>query len=497
MAVQLVNPCFWIFINPKNDRKCSFNGYRRINMANNKKEVLVLALTLAICGGLAGVGILFFTKNTSLTTISNPVAILNEPNFMANRSSEGEKILIKAEANPEKEKAIAAIANKDYGAAISQWQASLTKQRSDPEALIYLNNAKIGDQKAVKIAVSVPIGGNVNVAKEILRGVAQAQTEINDQGGINGAPLKIAIVNDDNKIDIGTKVAQSLVQDQSILAVIGHNSSEVSIAAAPIYQTGGLVMMSSTSIAKELSGIGSYVFRTVPSVRFQADALSQYAVKRQNKKNIGICLNSTAKASQSLKEDFTAAVFADGAKISRIDCDLSSPTFNADKVINEMLNDRVEALLLSPGVEKIEKGIEVAIIARNRLLLLGDSTLYTFKTLQLGQSAIADMVLTVPWHPDFLADNPFASNAVKLWGGDVNWRTATSYDATFAIAGALRKSNSRAGLQQTLSSNSFELEGAAGKIAFQPSGDRANPAILVKVSKGERSGVGYDFVPMR
>ena len=468
-------------------------------MANNKKEVLVLGLTLAIFGSLAVVGVLFFGKSKlPIALDSNPTDISSNTNFdLATRKSEGEKLLIAAETNTDKDQAIAAIAKKDYATAVSKWEASLSKQRSDPEALIYLNNAKIGDQKALTIAVSVPIGGNLNVAKEILRGVAQAQTDINSQGGINAVPLKIAIVNDENKIEVGKKVAQALVQDQSILAVIGHNSSEVSIAAAPTYQAGGLVMISSTSTAKELSGLGSYIFRTVPSVRFQADALSQYAVKKQNKKNIGICLNSTAKASQSIKEDFTAAVFADGAKISRVNCDLSSPNFNADQVIQEMLNDRVDALLLSPGVEKIEKGVEVAVIARNRLLLLADSTMYTFKTLQLGQGAIADMIITVPWHPEFLINNPFGGNAVKLWGGDVNWRSATSYDATLAIAGGLRKNNTRAGLQQTLSSNTFELEGAAGKIAFQPSGDRANPAILVKVSKGDRAGVGYDFVPLR
>ena len=52
-------------------------------------------------------------------------------------------------------------------------------------------------------------------------------------------------------------------------------------------------------------------------------------------------------------------------------------------------------------------------------------------------------------------------------------------------------------LQGWKRSNTFELEGAAGKITFQPSGDRANASILVTVSKGERSGVGYDFVPLR
>ena len=359
-------------------------------MASNKKEVLVLGLTLAICGGLATGG--FFLFGRGKATDNNPLSVSNTNFDLAARKSEGEKLLITAESNPDKDAAIAAFNKKDYPTTIAKLEASLSKQRSDPESLIYLNNAKIGDRPSLKVAVSVPIGGNLNVAKEILRGVAQAQNEVNSQGGINSVPLKIAILNDDNKIEIGTKVAQALVQDQSVLAVIGHNSSEVSIASIPTYQAGGLVMISSTSTAKELSGAGSYIFRTVPSVRFQADSLSQYAVKKLNKKNIGICFNSEAKASQSLKEEFTAAIFADGAKISRISCDLANPSFNADKVIEDMLSDRVDALLLSPGVEKIEKGIEIAIIARNRLLLLGDSTLYTFKTLQLGQGAIDEMV---------------------------------------------------------------------------------------------------------
>lgn len=465
-------------------------------MANNKKEILVLVVTLAIFGGIAGGGVLFFAKNkTPIAIDGNPTANTNFD--LATRKSEGEKLLIVAESNADKEAAIAAFSKKDYSTVIAKWEASLSKQTSDPEAFIYLNNAKIGDQKSIKIAVSVPIGGNLNVAKEILRGVAQEQAEANAQDGINGIPVRVLLFNDDNNSDIAIKVAQALVQDQEILAVVGHNSSEVSIAAAPIYQAGGLVMISSTSVAKELSGIGSYIFRTVPSVRFQADALSQYAVKKMNKKNIGICINSKAKASVSLKEEFTAAVFSDGAKISRVNCDLASPDFNGDKVVTEMLSDRVDALLLSPGVERIEKGMEIAVIARNRLLLLGDSTLNTYKTLQLGQGSVEGMVLTVPWDPNFVTGNAFASKALKLWGGDVNWRTATSYDATLAIISGLRKSNSRQGLQQTLSSPDFSIDGAAGPITFQPSGDRANASILIRVSKGLLSGVGYDFVPIR
>ena len=463
-------------------------------MSKNSKEIFVLLLTLLVCGGISGAIFLWFGKDKGSITPNGVLTSSNQSFDLAARSSEGEKLLITAETNPDKDAAISAIARKDYPTAIAKFKASLSKQPNDPEALIYLNNAEIGDAKSIKVAVSIPIGSNLNVAKEVLRGIAQSQTEENTQGEI---PIKVVIVNDDNNDDIGVKVAQSLVQDVSILAVIGHNSSEVSIAAAPIYQAGGLVMISSTSTAKELSGIGNYIFRTVPSIRFQADTLSQYSVKKLNKKNIGICANSKARASQSLKEEFTAAVFSDGAKISRVNCDVSSLDFNADRVITEMLSDRVDTLLLSPGIEKIEKGIEVAVIARNRLLLLGDSTLNTFKTLQLGQWAVEGMVLTVPWDPNFVTGDAFASNALKRWGGDVNWRTATSYDAMKAAINGLRKNRSRQGLQQVLSSPDFNLDGAAGKIIFQPSGDRANASILIKVNKGALSGVGYDFVPIR
>ncbi|HBY75884.1 MAG TPA: ABC transporter substrate-binding protein, partial [Cyanobacteria bacterium UBA11148] len=49
-----------------------------------------------------------------------------------------------------------------------------------------------------KIAVSVPMESNLNKAQEILRGVAQAQNEVNRNGGINGMLLKVAIANDEN-----------------------------------------------------------------------------------------------------------------------------------------------------------------------------------------------------------------------------------------------------------------------------------------------------------
>ncbi|NJN39417.1 MAG: hypothetical protein HC790_13095 [Acaryochloridaceae cyanobacterium CSU_3_4] len=95
------------------------------------------------------------------------------------RVSTGEVLLIAENITPQKQEAVAAIAKEEYDTAISALEASLQQQPNDPEALIYLNNAEIGKEKSYTIALSIPYSakdeGTKGAAKELLRGIAQAQ----------------------------------------------------------------------------------------------------------------------------------------------------------------------------------------------------------------------------------------------------------------------------------------------------------------------------------
>jgi len=122
---------------------------------------------------------------------------------------------------PEKELASAAFAKGNYEKAVSLLSASLTTLPNDPEALIYWHNARIGREQSYSIAVSVPIGSNVNVAQEMLRGVAQAQHQINQAGGIDGIPLKVQIIDDENDPAVAQQVATTLSKNPEILGVVG------------------------------------------------------------------------------------------------------------------------------------------------------------------------------------------------------------------------------------------------------------------------------------
>ena len=107
---------------------------------------------------------------------------------LKDQRSLGEEVLAESENNDAKLAGSKAFESCDFEEARTQFEAWRETNPSDPEALIYLNNARSAESEnpTLKIVVSVPIGSNLDVAQEILRGVAQAQKEVNEEGGING-----------------------------------------------------------------------------------------------------------------------------------------------------------------------------------------------------------------------------------------------------------------------------------------------------------------------
>ena len=413
------------------------------------------------------------------------------------RISMGNQILITGDSTPDKQVAAKAFAAGDYSRAAAKFSSSLQLYPNDPEALIYMNNAVAASKGSqLKIGVSVPIGGNLNVAKEILRGVAQAQNEINQNGGIKGTLVKIEIANDDNDPEISKQVANQFVEDSRILAVIGHNSSNASLAAGPIYQEAGLVMISPTSTARELATIGNYVFRTTPNTRVIAHTLARYIVESANKSSVTLCSDSQSDASKSFRQEFTIALFEYGGEVAPTLCDFSASSFNASQIPSQAISDGADALLLIPAVNKINQAIDVARANDHRLTLIANHSMYTYETVKEGQQDVNGMVLSVVWHPNINTNSSFLNNTRSLWGTVGSWRTATSYDAATAILTALKAEANREQLQQSLSSPGFSVKGATGELKFLSSGDLQGDSELVKIQPGNRSGTGYDFVSL-
>lgn len=467
---------------------------------SQKKETTVLVLALLLTLLLGGVGawvVKEFVLNRAAETPTGSQTTTIKPSSKADAQiTFGEKTLIPGQVTPAKQAGLDAIATGKWNVAVANLQQARKENRNDPETLIFLNNAEIADGKSYTLAASAPLGTDPKGGLEILRGVAQAQNEINHSGGINQVRLKVAIANDNNQEDQAKQIATTLVNNTEVLGVVGHWASQVTLATAPIYNSAKLVAISPISTSVKLSGLSPYIFRTVPSDYISARALANYMITTLKVKNAAVFFNSQSAYSQSLKSEFVTAVLLGGGRVIG-EFDLSDPSFSAASSINQALQQQGQVLMLAANTSTLDKALQVVQVNRKRLKLLGGDDIYAPTTLEVGGDAAQDMVVAVPWDIDTLPQTEFVRESKQLWGAEVNWRTALSYDATRAFIAAIQSSPTRSGIQQALSSPNFSMTGAAGAVQFLPSGDRNAPVQLVKIVPNVNTITGYDFVPVR
>ncbi len=509
---------------------------------------------IAVLTGILGTVILvlilgyrFFSQSnvTPPSTLSGSKKPLpTKPNLEENVNfSLGEKRLIAYNLNDDKDAGIKAFANKNFSQAIEYFKKSLAKKPNDPETLIYLNNAvaretskihrlpvpeslkstlkvcslKNSSQKVLKIAAPIPIDADSHIARDLLRGVAQAQNEINCQGGINSRLLQVVIVDDKDKLSLIKDLAQILVDTKEILAVAGHYSSSSTLEAGKIYD-GKIVAVSPTSNAFRKSKINpngldfsKWVFRTSPG---NTKGLVDYTVDVKGLKKVAVAYVPNRAWSESTYNEFKNYLALKGGEIVS-QCKLNS-NFIAEDCLEKSIKQKAEVMLLLPEINNntFDKALQLFYAnyrSAQKLFFLGGDTMYNTKVSRLGKFA-ENIVISMYWHRN--EDNPskFESDALALWKGHINGRTAMSYEATMVISEGLRRignNPNRSKLKKILSLPKFSAPGVAGKIEFESgenniiaAGDRkvtpenkAQIRVLVKNQcETQTSGLNCGFV---
>ena len=485
-----------------------------------------------ICAGLAIV--LLIPRISPLIPRILPGQTL--PTASADGVSSGEKLLVQTSALWSKQRGINEFADSNYPEALKLLKQSWREDRRDPETLIYINNALL---KAINadyytIAIVVPIRRkddgsilNANLAEELLRGIAQAQTEVNlslikpnessnkdfpGQGflepkALRKKGLKVIIADDGNIKSYAKQRANYLVTQPDILAVVGHYTSDMTVETVDIYNQNKLVAISPGSTTEELTRKPrKFFFRTAPTTSIEAEALVNQLLLVGEKK-AAVFYNPNSPFSASLWEEFKKQFEAKGGSTFRLSnyYDLSKNNFNAEAAIKQVEKAGKTALLVIPDgqvTNSLENAIEMIKANGDRNWIVAPWTLYEPRTLEVAKElkSIEKLGISVFWHPLISFDKKFPQNAEKLWGGPVNTRSALTYDAARTLIKALemQPEPSREGMQKTLADPNFKAEGATGIIEFDSkTGNRKNPPKrIAHIVPCSTAIYGVTFVPI-
>ncbi|MBC6473830.1 MAG: amino acid ABC transporter substrate-binding protein [Hormoscilla sp. GM102CHS1] len=258
------------------------------------------------------------------------------------------------------------------------------------------------------------------------------------------------------------------------------------VRALAEYEKAGLAMVSPTSTSTTLSG--RVFFRTVPSDAVSGTKLAEYAKNQLGKKRVAVFYNPNSSYSSSLKEAFVGRFQPLGGNAQIID--MNDADLNVEQEVRKLQDKDADAIVLFPNTSLISVSVAIARANRQQMLMLGGDALYRPQTLTSGGNAVEGLILAVPW----FAQTTYAQKAEQRWGGQVSWRTATSYDATRALIQSFSENASRKtvldNLQYTYLPGS---ETSGSELQFQPTGDRVGEPILVKVRRGRGGPVGSQF----
>jgi branched-chain amino acid transport system substrate-binding protein len=144
-----------------------------------------------------------------------------------------------------------------------------------------------GELQSLKVVVHAPITGpNASFGSSIELGAKLAIEENKEVFKALGYDLSVVSYDDESKPELGVENAKKIVDDPSILALIGHFNSGVVRETLPIYNEAKLAIVSPGASAVDLTEVGNVFHRVNAHDDLQAEAAAKFAKENLKASNV-------------------------------------------------------------------------------------------------------------------------------------------------------------------------------------------------------------------
>jgi branched-chain amino acid transport system substrate-binding protein len=341
----------------------------------------------------------------------------------------------------------------------------------------------------IKIATCGPITGDGAIwGTQQQQGVQLAIDDINANGGLLGRKVELVPFDDKGDAKEAVSVAQRIVDDQTIVAVIGHMYSSLSKAAGPIYTKGKIPMVAVAATNPAVVTVGGeYVFRINLSDAAAGADMAVYTVQKLNKKRIAVLMDQTD-YSQGVYDAYSAKATELGAEIVSLQKFVGGQDKDFTVMLTTIMGTNPD-VILADGYQA-----EAALIAQQMKTLGIDVTLEipdgaTDPTyLELAGDA-AEGTIAFSYYNPTLQDPKIEDLKMKYkakYNGELLTYVPYAYDAMMAIADAIKIAG---GTDRTAIRDALEKvndpNGVTGPISFVNRDRAVGWSVVLKVQDGK------------
>ena len=381
-----------------------------------------------------------------------------------------------------------------------------------------------GQKDSITIAVVAPLSNTyeatMKYGQSMVDGVELYINQVNQQGGIKGKRINLQVYDDQFNPKVAEKVAQEIAESQAV-AVIGHYSSDASLAAGKIYQEYQIPAVTSTATVDSVTD-NDWYFRTIMSNKYQGRFIANYTEKVLKAKKVYLIYGDNS-YSFNLSHDIEKQLQYFGRELIgkwqvRQEDNLQVV---GQKIVDQLLE--LQSLGQKPDVIIMaSQGYQVPtilnLIKSNNIdsLIIGGDSLTNFLDSQLsrnddpqalksqdyfldgGVQGTSPLLFDISGEEAFNFRNTFR----KTYGYDPDWIAACIYDTAGVIVTAIRYSIEqeknafniyniaqqrlliREGLQQ-IDSPQDVIPWATREVYFDNKGDSLTPILLGTFKQGQ------------
>ncbi len=326
-----------------------------------------------------------------------------------------------------------------------------------------------------------------------LQGAQLAVDEINATGGVLGRKIRLIPEDDSGKAEEAAAVVTKLITSDNVIALIGENSSNQSLAAAPIAQASRVPMISPSSTNPNVTKKGDYIFRVCFTDPYQGKALASFVHKNLALETAAILKDNKNDYSVGLAEVFGREFAALGGRV------VSEQSYTGgDNDFRPQLTRIKSAApkaLFIPGFYT-DVG-QIAIQARDLGLtipLVGGDGWDSPKVIEIGGKSVEGSYFS----DHYFFDEPrpavqrFVGEIRRRYGRNPEANAALGYDAVRILAEAIKAAGSldRARIRAAIAATR-DFQGVSGVITMGPDRDPIKPVAMIKIEHGKMNFAGW------
>ena len=338
-------------------------------------------------------------------------------------------------------------------------------------SLFALGSSESKDAGSYKIGFIGPMtGDNANYGIRISNAVKLAVSEINEKGGINGKPVELIIEDSEGSTEKGLAAIEKLSSQDKIVGLIGPVFTGVSFAVGERVQAEGIPMITPSATHKDITAIGSYVFRTVVSDGLQGEVAGNYFYQELGYRNIGV-LYVKNDYSQGLYEGMSKAFIACGGKIGDVEtAQLGDKDFKTQ--LTKLKASGVEAIYIPNYTVEMAQILEQAAQLGVTAKFLSCDGFSDPEIYKLAPDYTDGVVYIGPAQVEESQKyKDFYEKYKSLYGEGPDSFSCNGYDAAYVMFDALSRSDNTRSSLRDASAQTKDFEGVNGLINFLDNGD--------------------------